>query len=118
MDTPDIPDPNLNGVATVTRLVSLSRLQVADVLELARSLGADDCGVVAIDDPMIDEDRPYILKAFPATRALLVLVGRMHREPVRSPARSIANLEFHSSGDHIDCRLPRRPAACLPARQI
>jgi hypothetical protein len=26
----------------------------------------------------------------------------MHREPIRSPARSVANLEFHSVGDEVD----------------
>lgn len=70
--------------------------------ELARSLGADDSGVVSIDDPMLAEDRSYILRAFPAARTLLVLLGRMHREPVRSPSRSVANLEFHSAGHAID----------------
>lgn len=70
--------------------------------ELARHHGADDSGVVSIDDPLLAEDRPYILRAFPAARTLLVLLGRMNREPVRSPARSVANLEFHSAGHAID----------------
>lgn len=70
--------------------------------DLARSLGADDSGVVSFDDPLLAEDRPFILRAFPAARTLLVLLGRMHREPVRSPARSVANLEFHSAGHAID----------------
>jgi epoxyqueuosine reductase QueG len=26
----------------------------------------------------------------------------MNREPVRSPARSVANLEFHNTGDHVN----------------
>jgi hypothetical protein len=30
------------------------------------------------------------------------VVCRMNREPVRSPARSIANLEFHHSGDRVN----------------
>ncbi len=45
--------------------------------------------------PTIAEDFSYIENAFPATRALIALVGRMHREPVRSRARSVANLEFY-----------------------
>jgi Fe-S-cluster-containing hydrogenase component 2 len=75
----------------------------ADMLRtIAIECGADDCGLVLIDDPTIAEDVPYITRAFPATRTLLVLAGRMHREPIRSPARSVANLEFHRSGDHLD----------------
>ncbi len=81
---------------------ALPRLSADELLDLARACGADDCGLASIDDPALAEDRPYILNAFPAARALLVLVGRMHREPVRSPARSVANLEFHHSGDHLD----------------
>lgn len=78
------------------------RLTARWLNELARSLGADDSGVVSIDDPLLEEDRPFILRAFPAARTLLVLLGRMHREPVRSPARSVANLEFHTAGHNID----------------
>lgn len=80
----------------------VARLDDSVLLNLAIACGADDCGLVSIDDPAIAEDRPYILAAFPAARTLLVLVGRMHREPLRSPARSIANLEFHSTGHEID----------------
>ncbi len=75
----------------------------ADVLrQMALDCGADDCGLVSLNEAALDEDRPYILAAFPAARTLLVLVARMNREPVRSPARSIANLEFHHAGDNVD----------------
>ena len=87
------------------------QLDAESLLALARECGADDCGLVAIDDPAIAEQRPHVLSAFPATRTLVVLVERMHREPVRSPARSIANLEFHSAGHEVDAiarRLVRR----------
>ncbi|MGJ4947024.1 SCP2 sterol-binding domain-containing protein [Bradyrhizobium sp. HKCCYLS20291] len=82
--------------------VASPRLSASELLDLARACGADDCGLASIDDPGLAEDRPHILAAFPRTRTLLVLVERMHREPVRSPARSVANLEFHRSGDHVD----------------
>ena len=77
-------------------------LTAAGLNALARRLGADDSGVVSVDDPLLAEDRPHILRAFPAAKTLLVLLGRMHREPVRSPARSVANLEFHTAGHAID----------------
>lgn len=78
------------------------RLSAAELKALARDCGADDCGLVGIDDPALEEERPHVLKAFPKTRTLLALVGRMHREPVRSPARSISNHEFHRSGHEVD----------------
>jgi NAD-dependent dihydropyrimidine dehydrogenase PreA subunit len=72
------------------------------LLDLARACGADDAGLVSIDDPAVAGERPHILRAFPSTRTLLSLVERMHREPVRSPARSVANLEFHTAGHELD----------------
>lgn len=69
---------------------------------IAHACGADDCGLVAIDDPALDGDRPHILRCFPATRTLIVVIKRMHREPVRSPDRSVANKEFHESGHEVD----------------
>lgn len=77
-------------------------LTIQALQKLALESGADDSGVVSIDDPLLDEDRPYILRAFPSARTLLVLISRMHREPVRSPARSVANLEFHTTGHDVD----------------
>ncbi|ACA17409.1 4Fe-4S ferredoxin iron-sulfur binding domain protein [Methylobacterium sp. 4-46] len=78
------------------------RLRGDDLLALARACGADDCGLASITDPALREEVPSVTRAFPAARTLLALVGRMHREPVRSPARSVANLEFHSSGHDLD----------------
>ncbi len=39
---------------------------------------------------------------FPETRTLIGIVRRMNRENVRTPARSIANLEFHHTTDEIN----------------
>lgn len=94
---------DLNGVP---------RLRAEDVLALAHACGADDCALVSIDDPAVREEVPFVTRAFPATRTLLALVGRMHREPVRSPARSIANLEFHASGHDLD-EVARRIARAM-----
>jgi NAD-dependent dihydropyrimidine dehydrogenase PreA subunit len=88
-----------------------------DLLALARTCGADDAGLVSIDDPAVAEERPYVLRAFPSTRTLLALVARMLREPVRSPARSVANLEFHSAGHEVD-EIARRIVRSLEDRGV
>src|SRR5437764_13481705 len=62
--------------------------------QLALDCGADDAGLVEVSRPALDDQRADILQAFPATKALLAFVCRMNREPIRSPARSVANLEF------------------------
>ncbi|VTR96660.1 4Fe-4S binding protein [Tuwongella immobilis] len=78
------------------------RISAAELREFALRAGADDAGVIGIDRPEIADQRDEILHAFPKTRALVSLVCRMHREPIRSPKRSIANLEFHQSTDHVN----------------
>jgi len=70
--------------------------------QLALAAGADDAGLVAIDNPALDDQRADILAAFPFARTLISLVVRMNRENIRSPARSVANLEFHHAGDECD----------------
>ncbi len=64
--------------------------------------GADDVGFVAIDRPEVDDQRAEILSAFPATRTLVSFVCRLNPEPVRSPARSVANQEFHANYEHVN----------------
>ena len=64
--------------------------------------GADDVGLVEIGRPALDDQREDILRYFPPTKSLLSFVCRMNRDPVRSPARSVANLEFHHTGDHVN----------------
>lgn len=70
--------------------------------DLARECGADDVGLVEVDRPALAMDRPYIGKVFEPARALLSFVVRMNREPVRSPARSVANQEFHAVYDDVN----------------
>ncbi len=70
--------------------------------DLALAMGADDAGVVSVDDPAFDDQRADILHAFPFARILLSFVIKMNRANIRSPARSLANLEFHHAGDECD----------------
>lgn len=69
--------------------------------KLCLECGADDVGFVSLDRPELDDQRADILDAFPHARSVIVFVVRMNREPVRSPARSLANTEFHHVGDQV-----------------
>ena len=82
------------------------KLDSAWLKQLALDHGADDAGLVSIGDPGLDDQRSDILKFYPKTKALLAIVCRMNREPIRNPARSVANLEFHSTGEDVNdvCR--------------
>src|SRR5215471_3090448 len=85
--------------------------------QLCRDAGADDVGLVEISRPALDNQRDDILRVFPATKALLSFVCRMNREPIRSPARSVANLEFHHTGDHVN-EVARKVVAILERQGV
>ena len=74
--------------------------------QLALDHGADDAGLVEIGHPALDDQRADILKFYPKDQGLLAIVCRMNREPIRNPARSVANLEFHATGEEVNdvCR--------------
>jgi ferredoxin len=79
--------------------------------------GADDVGFVAINRPEIDGQREEILALYPWAKSLISVVCRMNRGPIRSPARSVANLEFHHTGDHTN-DVARRIVAALEAEGV
>ena len=79
-----------------------NRLDAAWLRQLCLDCGADDAGLVEIGRPALDDQREDILRFFPPAKTLLSLVCRMNREPIRSWARSVANLEFHHTGDHVN----------------
>src|SRR5262249_46154701 len=79
---------------------ALTKLDADWLRRLCLEAGADDAGLVEISRPTLDNQREDILRYFPPTKTLLSFVCRLNREPIRSPARSVANLEFHHSGDH------------------
>src|SRR5437868_6448334 len=64
--------------------------------------GADDVGFVEIDRPEIVDQKPDIFWVLPKAKTLISFVMRMNRENVRTPARSIANLEFHRTTDEAN----------------
>src|SRR5262249_35147608 len=77
-------------------------LDAAWLRQLCLDCGADAAGLVEIGRPALDNQRDDILHYFPSTKALISFVCRLNREPIRSPARSVANLEFHHTGDHVN----------------
>jgi Fe-S-cluster-containing hydrogenase component 2 len=85
--------------------------------QLCLDCGADDAGLVEISRPALDDQRDDILRYFPPTKTLLSFVCRMNRGPIRSPARSASNLEFHSSYDHSN-EVARQVVAALEARGV
>jgi NAD-dependent dihydropyrimidine dehydrogenase PreA subunit len=90
-------------------------LDAAWLRQLCLDCGADDAGLVEISRPALDDQRADILRYFPHARMLLSFVCRMNRGPIRSPARSASNLEFHASYDHSN-EVARKVVAALEER--
>jgi ferredoxin-NADP reductase/Fe-S-cluster-containing hydrogenase component 2 len=84
---------------------------------LARDCGADDAGLVELSRPAMDPQRAEIHRNYPWTKSLLSIVVRMAREPIRGPPRSVANLEFHRAGEHVN-HICAAIVAQLEARSI
>jgi len=82
--------------------VAPEKIEAEWLRRLARECGADDAGLIEIGRPALDDQRADILTFFPPTKTLLSFVCRMNREPIRSPARSASNLEFHYVGDKVN----------------
>ena len=70
--------------------------------QLCLDAGADDVGFVEANRPALAGEQPHIQRAFPHARSLISFVLRMNRDNVRNPARSIANSEFHHTGDEVN----------------
>jgi ferredoxin len=82
------------------------------VRQLCLDAGADDVGFVEVNHPALAEERAHIQRTFPHARSVISLVLRMNRDNVRSPARSVANSEFHHTGDEVN-DVARRITAAL-----
>lgn len=70
--------------------------------QIALDCGADDTGIIQIERYELDDQREEILSRFPWTKSILSFVRRMSVEPIRSPARSVANIEMHYKVEDIN----------------
>jgi ferredoxin len=64
--------------------------------------GVDDVAFASIDNPDLASEAEHVEAALPGTRSYISLVVKMNRDNVRSTARSVANQEFHRSGEVLN----------------
>jgi len=77
------------------------KLSAAELRRICLDFGADDAGFVEIDRPSLADQKEDIQRMFPWTKTLISFVGRLNRENMRSPARSIASLELHQVEERL-----------------
>ena len=64
--------------------------------------GADDVAFASVENPDLAGEREHVDAALPGVQSYISLVVKMNRDNVRSTARSVANQEFHRSGEIIN----------------
>src|SRR6267143_430144 len=92
-----------------------ARLQTLDsswLRQVCLEAGADDVGFVEAGRPEIADQQSDILTVFPSTKMHVSFLLRMNRENIRTPARSIANVEFHHTTDQTN-EVARKIVAAL-----
>ena len=104
-------------INSATPELPLQKLAAEWLRRLCFDAGADDVGFVEIDRPELADQRAEIIAALSHTKTVVSFVCRMNRENVRSPARSVANLEFHHTGDEVN-EVARKIVAALEQRGI
>jgi Fe-S-cluster-containing hydrogenase component 2 len=102
MKLEDHPTVQRIRLKTVPSAPAKEPLDAGWLKKLVLDAGADDVGFVEIARPALDDQRADILKAFAHTKTLISFVVRMNREAIRTPARSVSNLEFHHSGEEVN----------------
>src|SRR5579871_2267076 len=85
--------------------------------EACREAGADDVGFVELGRPEMADQKKEALAFFPPAKTLISLVFRMNRENIRTPARSVANMEFHHQTDETN-DAARRIVGILEGRGV
>src|SRR6202012_5285102 len=70
--------------------------------ELCLAAGADDVAFASVDNPVLASEVEHVQAALPGARSYISLVVKMNRDNVRSTARSVANQEFHRSGEVLN----------------
>jgi Fe-S-cluster-containing hydrogenase component 2 len=70
--------------------------------EVCLAAGADDVAFASVDNPELASECVHVEEALPGMRSYISLVAKMNRENVRSTARSVANQEFHRTGETIN----------------
>ncbi len=70
--------------------------------EICLAAGADDVAFASVDNPDLTTELEHVEAALPGAKSYISLVVKMNRDNVRSPARSVANQEFHRSGELLN----------------
>ena len=101
-DQPTVRHYHATHPAGTTEAAPRAPLDREELRRLALAAGADDAGVVELERAELNDQRAAIQALLPGAMSLLAIVVRMRREAIRAPARSLANVEFHATGEEVN----------------
>ena len=79
-----------------------TRIYAAEAIKkVCLEAGADDAGLVDMALESLQKEREGMLYVYPLTRSIISVIVVNNRENIQSPARYVANEEFHHTGDRI-----------------
>jgi ferredoxin len=109
--------PTVLKVQALSKPTAVNSIDAETLRKICLECGADDVGFVNLNRTEMDSERSDILRLFPQTRSVICIVCRMNPDAIRSPARNLANHEFHGTGDHVN-DAARKIVAELAARGV
>jgi len=69
------------------------------IKKICLEAGADDVGLVEIGRESLEKEREGILQVYSLARSVISIIVTNNRENLQSPARYVANQEYHTTGD-------------------
>ena len=69
------------------------------IKKICLDAGADDVGLVDMDRESLQKEREGMLHVYSLTRSIISIITTNNRENLQSPARYVANEEYHHTGD-------------------
>ena len=114
---PTVRDFRRKAAALPLAPLNSAPVDVGWLRRICLDAGADDVGFVEVERAELASQRVEIDALLPGTRTLISVICRMNREPIRSVARSVANLEFHRVTDEVN-DVAARIVAALEAKGI
>jgi epoxyqueuosine reductase QueG len=87
---------------TKRRLEDHPTVQKVRGRHVAPKPGVIDVAFASLGNPDLASEVEHVEAALPGTKSYISLVVRMNRDNVRSTARSVANQEFHRTGEIIN----------------
>lgn len=94
--------PSIRAARARLPVVAPAPVRAQTLRQWAMEAGADDAAAVSLEHPALEEERGPVRRAFAQAKSLVAIVVKMHPDNVRSPARSVANHEFHHAGDRAN----------------